>query len=73
MDCISNEIIQEECVKEIHADDVILDENRGINHVHTFNVSQRYEAIDFNYNKFYPNKVFIRFWQRVIHKKRTHK
>lgn len=73
IDELSENRIEEHFVKSIHAKDISFSENRGIDHIHTYNVSDTYEAIDFNYRKIYPNKVFIRLWQRVIRKKRRHK
>ena len=73
VDHISDARIEEHLIKEIHIDDLTLSENRGAEHVHTLNVSEAYEAIDFNYRKFYPNKVFIRLWKNVLRKNRGHK
>lgn len=70
IDRIDENRIEEQFIKEIHADEVLFSENRGIEHIHTLNVSETYEVIDFRYRKIYINKLFIRLWRNYIRKGR---
>lgn len=68
---ISETEITEKEVMQIHADDIVLIDNPGINHCHTYNRNENYEVVDFRYDKFFPNKVFRRLWINCFLKKRT--
>lgn len=73
IDELSREVINETEIMRKYASDIKLDKNRGIQHIHTYNRNEKYEVIDFLYRKFYPNKIFLRLWQKVIRKNRRHK
>lgn len=70
IDKISDNELEEHLVKTLHADDFNFDVNNKIERCHTYNQSKRYEVMDFNCEKFYPNKFIMRFWQRIIRKDR---
>lgn len=70
-DAITLDEINEHEIRRLFAEDLLLDKDRGIERVHTYNNNGRYETVDFLYRKIYPNKISMRLWQRVIRKNRT--
>lgn len=68
----TEEIFDEEEIKQVHMSDVPVErDNHKLDFLHTYNRDSCYEAIDFRYWKFYPDKFFLHQWQRVYrHRKR---
>lgn len=73
VDKISDTEIEEHEIRRVHATELKLDENRGVQRTHTYNRNDKYEVIDFWYPKIYPNKFLLRLWKKVIRKDRAHK
>lgn len=69
-DLITVDEINEHEIRRMFSNDLQLDENRGIERIHTYNNNGKYETVDFLYRKIYPNKISMRLWQNIIRKNR---
>lgn len=70
IDEISDGVLNEKLVKTLRVEDFNFDVNKKIERCHTYNQSERFEVMDFNCEKFYPNKFIMRFWQKILRKNR---
>lgn len=50
--------------------DVHFDKDKGLQHIHTYSQSEHYEAVDFQYNRFYWNKFVHLFVSKLIFRNR---
>lgn len=64
----TSESLEEMKERIIRSSDITFDYNRGISHIHTYNIDDAYEVVDFRYRKFYLLKIISKLVSKVYRK-----
>ena len=67
VDEFTSETFREHEVDSIHVNDLQYENDNGkLEHIHTFNCNEKYEVIDLQYPKVYPQKVFMHWYHEYL-------